>query len=98
MGFISVHSFLNEQSFRVVQLSIAKIEDCSQKKLTQKQKMAILCIKTDYLQGKPTMSDSKKISEKPTETEEPTVGLGLIVIGIVCLLVGVGTGILISLQ
>ena len=44
------------------------------------------------------MSDPKKIAEKPTETEEPTVGLGMIVIGIVCLLVGVGTGLLISLQ
>ncbi len=44
------------------------------------------------------MSDPKKISQESKDTEEPTISIGLIVIGVLCLLIGVGTGLLISLR
>ena len=43
------------------------------------------------------MSDEKKISTKH-QTETPPVGLGLILLGVLCLLMGIGTGVLISIR
>ena len=43
------------------------------------------------------MSDEKKITTN-NETESPSVGVGLIILGFICLAVGIGTGVLISIR
>jgi hypothetical protein len=61
------------------------------------EKWLYSALKTPKYSRKTTMLDEKKISTKH-QTETPPVGLGLILLGVLCLLIGIGTGVLISIR
>ena len=43
------------------------------------------------------MSDEKKITTTQ-KIETPSIGVGLIILGFICLVIGIGTGVLISIR